>query len=256
VNVHGCYVTTVMLANLGREPIRREDLAKSDPLRLEISNAKVLDIAEAGVTRKVIGFELSAPVDRDGVVTAEVTFAFLDHQDAAQIRVLTESPRAKIRVLGTVVGMPDGIGRLGRQVRYSKLRNFMGWSLITAVFAVALWSGVSVFHNAVGSWDLWWVLLLPLSMLIFPAIIAVAIGMTIWPGGSPAWPPGLQHEHRWEPAFPVPNGDGWVLMELGPDDVAEDSDNRDDTPDLIDAHALNARRERSRSSRARRNEER
>src|SRR5689334_15460135 len=68
VNINGAYLHFVRIANLGKEPIRREDLATSDALQLEIHEAKVLDIAVASVSRQVINFALS-PLDETDTIS-------------------------------------------------------------------------------------------------------------------------------------------------------------------------------------------
>lgn len=109
VNINGAYLHFVRIANLGKEPIRREDLATSDALQLQIREAKVLDVAVASVSRQVINFALSPVEETDTISIARPSFDFLDYRDGAVIRLLTDSAAAKLVLRGTVIGMPTGI---------------------------------------------------------------------------------------------------------------------------------------------------
>jgi hypothetical protein len=113
VNVRGAFVRFIQLGNFGREAVRREDIANADPLRIEIRDARVLDVAIAGASRPVIEFALG-PTERveeleGDTTTIPVSFAFLDHRDSAIVRVLTDSARTPVAVRGTIIGMPEGI---------------------------------------------------------------------------------------------------------------------------------------------------
>src|SRR4051794_24500806 len=46
--VEAAFVSYLQFANFGREPIRREDIAPSNPLRVEITGGRVLDISLSG----------------------------------------------------------------------------------------------------------------------------------------------------------------------------------------------------------------
>ena len=188
VNVRGCYMSMVMVANLGREPIKREDLAGSDPLRLEVTGTKVLDAAIAGVTRDPVNFEVAPLVVTGDAVTARLSFEFLDFKDGASIRLLTEGWQPEVTVRGTVVGMPEGIQRFGER-RNSQLWNRAGAVTIVVLFALSILTGLWTFHMVMGSWDRWWLLLLVPAMLIVPALLSLALATFIWP--SERWPTGL-----------------------------------------------------------------
>jgi hypothetical protein len=147
-NIKGACLYFVRLANFGREPIRREDLATSDVLRLEVEHAKVLDIAEVNVSRPVIGVGLS-PLKEVGffeepgapVTRSDVSFDFLDYQDGALIRILAESAAAKIVLRGTIIGMPEGIHHVdelrGRDRRRS-LRLLLVLSVVVLLLVGAI----------------------------------------------------------------------------------------------------------------------
>ncbi|HYG09842.1 MAG TPA: hypothetical protein VD835_07715 [Pyrinomonadaceae bacterium] len=144
VNIKGAYLWLITLGNLGKEPIRREDIAPSDRLRVVIRNAKVLDIAKAGITREVINFDVVPFEEKaDGLAESIISFDFLDYRDAASIRVLTDSAEARITVQGTIIGMPEGIkaqDELGTLHRFPFLRRHYGiiWFFVWLVLALTI----------------------------------------------------------------------------------------------------------------------
>ncbi len=187
INVQGAYLRFVRIGNLGKEPVKREDCAPSDPPRLEIRGAKVLDIAVADLSRDVIKFELGPVEEGDESITiSPVIFDFLDFRDVALIRVLTDRPTARIRLLGTVIGMPQGI-RSFRDLERSPVRGIVGGSLSALLYVAAFAGSLYLFRLATGNWTLWWVLLLPIAALILPGILIAVVASTIWPRGS-QWP--------------------------------------------------------------------
>jgi hypothetical protein len=111
VSIKGAYLTFVRVANLGKEPIRRDDLAGSDHPRLSIQNSRILDWGIAGCSREVINFSLS-PADEGNECnnTFLLGFDFLDYQDGVLIRFMTDGP-PNVSLQGTVIGMPKGIPR-------------------------------------------------------------------------------------------------------------------------------------------------
>jgi hypothetical protein len=131
-NINGAHTQFVRIANLGKEPIRREDLATSDALQLEIHGAKVLDIAVASVSRQVINFELGPLDETDTISVANPSFDFLDYQDGAVIQLLTDSPASKVVLHGTVIGMPAGISQVNELVG-SGSRRLLRLLIVTTV---------------------------------------------------------------------------------------------------------------------------
>ncbi len=185
-SVRGVYVHFVRLANFGKEPIRSDDLASGDPLRIDVRRAKVLDIAIAGVTREVIGFEVGQP-DRSGpkLVSALLTFAFLDEGDGALVRVTTDSNRAEISVNGTIVGMPHGIATTDALNRSRPLQ-ILGVVLIAATYALTMVLAVLAFHAVTQSWQSLWLFPVPIVALLLPLVPILFVESTIWPSG-PRW---------------------------------------------------------------------
>src|SRR5438128_241706 len=90
--ITSAYVHFLRLANFGREPIRREDIAPHSPLRIEVHGARVLEVALEAVRRPVcnISVQREAPAELEAEAeTATVEFDFLDHLDGGVFRILT-----------------------------------------------------------------------------------------------------------------------------------------------------------------------
>lgn len=190
VTVEGVYAQFVRLANLGRETIRRDDLVDSDPLRLEVSGAAVLDIAKAGVTRDVIDFQVSAFREHGESTTSLLTFNFLDFQDGALIQILTDRRYVDIRIEGTVIGMPQGIRRSGEST-LSGVRAFAAFGFIGLLYTAAIAAAVYVFDQAVDDLSLLWVLLIPLAVLFLPGIVGALAIAAVSPSGV-KWPSAIR----------------------------------------------------------------
>lgn len=191
LNVKGAYLSFIQLGNLGREPIRREDIAPSDALRLEVTRAKVLDLAIAGVSRDVVNFGVSQfRENRDNITTSLITFDFLDFRDGAIIRILTDNPHARVRVLGTIIGMPEGIYQ-AQELGKKRVLNAIGCGLAILLQVSAITGALYLFRTATGGWSLLWISLLPIGALFLPGILVAIAASTIWPKG-PQWPKTLK----------------------------------------------------------------
>ncbi len=190
INVKGACLRFIQLGNLGKEPIRLNDIAPGDPLRVEVMDAKVLDMAISGVSRDVINFRL-APFQElpDGATTGLISFDFLDSLDGAVIRVLTDSVTARIRVLGTIIGMPQGIVGMN-DFGTNRFLNGIGCGLAILLQLSAVVGGLFIFYSVTGGWSLLWIFLLPFGVLFLPAIMVAVVSSTIWPKG-PQWPRAL-----------------------------------------------------------------
>jgi hypothetical protein len=145
VKIENAYLYYVRVANLGEEPIRREDLATSDPLRLDILNGTVLNLASVSVTRDVLNFDLSPLAQTgEGVSSSQLSFDFLDYRDGALIKVLTDSSSSQVMLKGTIIGMPQGIARTSElDPNISKAKLFTG--LFVLLVTVILGSTLTVF---------------------------------------------------------------------------------------------------------------
>jgi hypothetical protein len=139
--VQGAYIKFVRVANVGSETIRREDLLTSDPLRIEVSNAAPLDVSIAGTARQVNNFTLGDLSENTPPAAVSVTFDFLDPGDGALIQVLTDSPRANIRLTGTVIGIPNGV----EAQKEEEEGNVNGWGCLAIFIPWAGLMGIAYF---------------------------------------------------------------------------------------------------------------
>ena len=178
--INSVHVQFLRFANLGKEPIRRTDIAPGNPLRIVVDGVRPLDISLSGSSRSVSKIDVSnVNLDVDHA-KADITFDFLDFQDGAVIKVLTEGSKGKIRLEGDIIGMPEGIRRCD-EVRSLGLLNKIGCTLGGLLQATALVLAVLAYRWITGSWSHVWVLSLPFLALILPGIIIAIIAATIWP---------------------------------------------------------------------------
>ncbi|HSU12533.1 hypothetical protein [Longimicrobium sp.] len=188
--IDSAFVRFVRIANLGREPIRNSDIAPANPLRLEVHSPRVLDISGAGVRREVTNFRVVAPELRADGGTALIQFDFLDHLDGGLVKVLTTAPGGEIKVLGDVIGMPEGV-KSASEAKSSGLLDIVGCSLGIVLQLAALVLTPLVYRWTTGSWDYVWLLVLPVLAVLLPALLVSVIASTIWPDSEPNFPTEL-----------------------------------------------------------------
>lgn len=182
------YVHFLGFANLGKEPIRRADIAPANPLRLEVTGARVLDIALEAVHRTVSDIAIQDASSDSGESSVAIDFDFLDFRDGGLVRVLTTSPPDEIRLAGDIVGMPNGVVN-ANNVRRNSLLSKIGTGLVLALFAAALVMMPIVVWLVTGSWSDTWILAIPFVAILFATSIAILVNLTVWPKG-----PQLPHE--------------------------------------------------------------
>ncbi len=185
----GVHVTFVRFANFGTEPIRRNDIASANPLRIVIDDVQILDVSLTAVSRSVCQVELKQNPNQP--TETFIDFEFLDYEDGALLKILTESRPKAIRLEGDIIGMPKGIKttqELGNKPFMGRLGVGLSALLFFSSFAGAAW----LFHWSVGTWFQVWILLLPIAALILPGIIVAIIASTIWPDSTPKFSDTLQ----------------------------------------------------------------
>lgn len=195
INVKGAYLRFVRIGNLGKEPVRKEDIAPSDPLMLKVARAKVLDIAISSVSRDVIKFTVNPFEEAEDKITSSlISFDFLDYQDGATIRVLTDRRRASIGITGTIIGMPEGILIKG-EIEKHPILNKVGCGLAIILQLIGVVAAVYAFRIFTGGWVMLWPYLIPLAVLLAPLLV-IAIASNMWPKGSQWKTLGLPHWFR------------------------------------------------------------
>ena len=163
------FVHYLRFTNLGRVPITLQDLAVVDPLRIEITDSRVLDVSLASVTREVCQVRLGSVVQHDGKASVSVEFEFLDYEDGALLQILTDAKTTKTSLQGTVVGMPRGIGK-PKEVSERQPKELKGAGCIVwLVIQVAMLASVPFLYRYItGSWANVWLLLLPVGVIFIP----------------------------------------------------------------------------------------
>lgn len=178
--ISSAHVQFLRFANLGRESIRRTDIAPSNPLRVYVQGARTLDISLSSASRAVNCVTASGVELTDHSAYVDITFDFLDFQDGGVVKVLTEGGRAKIRLVGDIIGMPEGI-RQCNEVQSIGLFNIIGFAFGCLFQIAALVLAILAYNWITGSWTHVWVLALPFVAIILPGIIIAIIASTIWP---------------------------------------------------------------------------
>lgn len=176
---------TVVMWNDGNTLIPGTDIVAGDPIRVEVEDGEILQVNEPRSTRSVINFRVERP---DGKANQLVIgFDFLDVRDGFRIELLhTADEASKLKVLGTVRGMPEGFNRYvgwiptyeSREGKRTPVwRRRIVWSLV--VHAVA--ATVSLFFS------------IELVKAFFPDF-----ALSVWPKlGEPMRPPIVAGEIDW-----------------------------------------------------------
>lgn len=98
--------------------IESADIAESDPLRIIVLDAQVLDVQVTAETREAVSFKSEV---RDGV--CYLGFDFLDRHDGVMLDVLhTGSDTARPSIQGIIKGVPAGVAYFGELVSQPRPR--------------------------------------------------------------------------------------------------------------------------------------
>jgi hypothetical protein len=191
--VEAAYITYLRFANFGREPIRAVDIAPANRLRVEAEvdgPGEVLDISLAADGRSVTALRIEGLINFKQNAVADVVFDFLDYHDGGVVRVLSTARPKAVKLVGDIIGMPEGISRSDEPPARGM------WGRV----CVALWlSGelgaiamlAFAFRWTVGTWENVWLMALPVPALILPGVVAVIVGDTIWPSNRRQFPGAL-----------------------------------------------------------------
>lgn len=104
-------VTMLWFWNEGRQAIKRDDVAPTQPIVVTLVDGQseefqILDVAVRAVSRQAIGF---VPT-RSSPTSVAIDFAFLDYKDGAAIEIQhTGSPATTAHVSGIILGAHKGI---------------------------------------------------------------------------------------------------------------------------------------------------
>jgi hypothetical protein len=189
--IESVHVRFLRFANLGREPVRRDDIAPSNPLRVEVAGVRTLDISLTATSREVCRVELTKQTYAAENASAEIAFDFLDYRDGAVVKILTVGRKGSTALHGDIIGMPEGIRRVD-QLRPKALLAKMGCALAASFELASVASVPFIFHWVTGAWTHVWLLILPFVALFAPAIIIAIIASTVWPEGNLSFPDNLE----------------------------------------------------------------
>ena len=207
--IEGASLCFVRLANLGKEPIYSQDIAPANPLRIEVSDARVLDIAIADAKREVNQISLAPPDLSDEGGSAVLRFDFLDYGDGALIRILTAGSPAKVQVVGDIIGMPKGI--ICTTPEKSGIFSFaLGFGLWAIAEVILLGAAVWLFHEQTNSWSDAWLMLVPVPVFFVPLVTAALLSES----GSKLRRASLLRRAYPELRFPQDSPYGRFLFEL------------------------------------------
>lgn len=188
--IESVYTTFLKFVNLGKEPIRGNDIAPGNPLRVTIKGARVLDIQVAGITREVNNVSLTNEVMENKQASAYVSFDFLDYQDGALIKVLSVGNRGNISLEGDIIGMPEGIKDIKEIRPRTKGVDVSGWWILGAIIGGSALSAF-IFYRVVGDWRNVWLIFVPLGIYAILLGILLMIDTRPWLKDSPAFPRSL-----------------------------------------------------------------
>ena len=224
--IEGASLQFIRFANLGRESIYGRDNAPANPIHIEVTGARVLDIGIVDVKRKVNQIELSSPVLAEDGGSANISFDFLDYKDGALIRVLTAGEAGSIKVVGDVIGMPGGINCTSPE-RAKGLSGRLGVALWIAAEVITLGLTALLFQSVTGSWDNAWLLALPIPAVFIPIIGAIAIDESGSKLRRASWRRRAYPEFKFPSSFPMGRAafdfPAWALAEKS-SPIAESTD--------------------------------
>jgi len=200
------YVRFLRFANLGRESIRKDDIAPANPLRISVEGVRTLDITLSGVSRSVNRVALTKQSISEDNYSANITFDYLDNKDGAVIKILTVGGEGTPVIYGDIIGIPSGIKKVDDvSSRNTSLLSGIRTILILLLFLSAFVLSVFAFYWVTGAWTNVWLLMLPFLAFVIPSII-IAIPMILWedmhkkfpiPLALPKWFQSLSLSHEY-----------------------------------------------------------
>lgn len=115
--------TYVWFWNAGRRPIRREDIAPKQPIRITVGSAKAnVEILDSPIVRKVTRDSIGFVANQATPNAVDLSFDFLDYQDGALIEIQhTGEFWTEAEISGVILGAPQGIKRWRRQRDVARL---------------------------------------------------------------------------------------------------------------------------------------
>lgn len=202
--VDSVFIQYIRFINFGRLPIKKDDSTINDPIRIEISDSKVIGISIVKQTRDVCQIQLEEIQYEDKMVKANLNFAFLDFLDGGLIQVVTDNTDAKASLRGTIIGMPEGIKK-SKQVKHGITFPDIGCFIPIIMQVAALVAVPYLYRYITGSWDRAWLLILPIAALILPMAVTMPIIFSLLNIGVHKFPGSLRPPHWYGERFHIYN---------------------------------------------------
>jgi hypothetical protein len=181
----------LIFANLGKQSIKRQDIAPKNPLKVVVEGCRVLDISIDAATREVIQASVGEYTsEAPGVTTAPVTFDYLDHQDGARIRVYSTGAPTKVALKGDIIEMPHGIGEVGLR-QHRPFLDRIGRAAALLLCSGALVMAALVYRWITETWANVWLLAVPIVFFLASLTVIAIVAMTIWPEPQRKFPESL-----------------------------------------------------------------
>jgi hypothetical protein len=168
------FVQYLRFANFGKLPIQNADTATVDPLRVEATGGNPLSLSLVNSSREVCQIALSNMTRTDQVITSRINFDFLDYQDGGLIQIISESPKTKAFLNGTIVGMPEGLAR-AKPPKDGVTFPEIGCVIPLILEFLCIVAVPFVYRHIVGSWNNVWVLILPIAAILLPLVVTLPV---------------------------------------------------------------------------------
>jgi hypothetical protein len=231
--VSSAFATYGLLANLGRESIRRDDIAPANPLILRVQDARVLSMEVERSTRNVCQIALGDPLAQDSAVAYPLTFDFLDGGDGALMTILTDGRPKSVDLLGDIIGMPAGVQKApkpGKEKTWRRIVKALAyWTIFLGPQAlIAYWFYQLVERPVLLLW-----LIAPLAGLVLSIILAIAFDGATTPAGQRfKFPKSLLPPHARHFTVHADDHREALMLDLleERDSVASDSNGTDRSP--------------------------
>jgi len=137
-------VTKFIIWNRGTEPVRDRDVVKSTPLKLKLSEGRLLEASVVKVSSVSNGFSITKADN----TALDIHFDYIDPNEGMVVEVRHTAPTGEaIDVIGKVVGVPKIARRLEidplvimqlvpKVLRPSGSRRMVRWAMLVAIITV------------------------------------------------------------------------------------------------------------------------
>lgn len=174
--------TDIAIWNAGNVTLERNDIVRADPLRVEVSNGKILRAGILQRSREVNQVEVTV-LDKGSAATVE--FEYLDARDGVILKVLHTGTRDGLKLLGTLRGIPSGLKSYGaikgprrKDPRERADPPYVIWAIAAAGVLGAIMGLISMdptVYKALGFKASWWEIFLVGLMFLVPNVAILVL---------------------------------------------------------------------------------